>query len=183
MSDEQMDNEHTTPPFVARTIHRFSVLIILAWLALTVIVSIGVPPLEQVEKERSVSTSPDDAPSLKAMKRMGEDFKESDSNSVAMIVLEGQQPLGDDAHKYYDRLIRQLEDDPKHVQHIRNFWGDPLTAGAAQSADGKAAYVQLDLAGSLGQALGIESAEAVRDIVGRTPPPAGLKVYVTGPTP
>jgi RND superfamily putative drug exporter len=181
MSDEQMDNEHTTPPFVARTIHRFSVPIILAWLALTVIVSIGVPPLEQVEKERSVSTSPDDAPSLKAMKRMGEDFKESDSDSVAMIVLEGQQPLGDDAHKYYDRLIRQLEDDPKHVQHIQNFWGDPLTAAGAQSADGKAAYVQLNLAGNLGEASANESAEAVSDIVARTPAPPGVKAYVTGP--
>ena len=39
---------------------------------------------------------------------MDEDFKESNSGSVAMIVLEGQQPLGDDAHRYYDRLIRQL---------------------------------------------------------------------------
>jgi putative drug exporter of the RND superfamily len=180
MSDEQMDNEHTTPPFVARTIHRFSVPIILAWLALTVIVSIGVPPLEQVEKERAVSTSPDDAPSLKAVKRMGEDFKESDSNSLAMIVLEGQQPLGDDAHKYYDRLIRQLEDDPKHVQHIQNFWGDPLTAAGAQSADGKAAYVQLNLAGNLGEASANESAEAVSDIVARTPAPPGVKAYVTG---
>jgi putative drug exporter of the RND superfamily len=180
MSDEQMDNEHTTRPFVARTIHRFSVLIILAWLALTVIVSIGVPPLEQVEKERAVSTSPNDAPSLKAMKRMGEDFKESDSDSVAMIVLEGQQPLGDDAHKYYDRLIRQLEDDPKHVQHIQNFWGDPLTAAGAQSTDGKAAYVQLNLAGNLGEASANESAEAVSDIVARTPAPPGVKAYVTG---
>ena len=29
-----MGNEHTAPPFVARTIHRFSVPIILAWLAI-----------------------------------------------------------------------------------------------------------------------------------------------------
>ena len=36
------------------------------------------------------------------MKRMGEDFKESNSENVAVIVLEGEQPLGDDAHKYYD---------------------------------------------------------------------------------
>ena len=63
MSDEHLGNEHTAPPFVARTIHRFSVPIILAWLAITVIVSIGVPSLEQVEKEHSVSLSPKDAPS------------------------------------------------------------------------------------------------------------------------
>ena len=179
-----MSNKHTTPPFIARTIHRFSVLIILAWLAISVILAIGVPPLEQViEKENSVSLNNNDMPSIKAMKRMGEDFKESNSASVGMIVLEGQERLGDDAHHYYDRLIRQLEDDPKHVQHIRNFWGDPLTASAAESADGKAAYVQLDLAGDTGQTSGNESAEAVRDIVERTPPPPGVKTYVTGPAP
>jgi RND superfamily putative drug exporter len=181
MSDDYLGNEQTKPPFVARTIHRFSVPIILAWLAIAVIVTVGVPSLEQVEKERSVSLSPVDAPSIKAMKRMGEDFKESNSDSVAMIVLEGQQPLGDNAHNYYDRLIRQLENDPKHVRHVQDLWGDPLTAGGAQSADGEAAYVQLSLAGDQGTSLANESAEAVRNIVDRTPAPNGLKVYVTGP--
>ena len=181
MDDDYMGNEQTKPPFIARTIHRFSVPIILAWLAITVIVSVGVPSLEQVEKERSVSLSPKDAPSIKAMKRMGKDFKESDSDSVAMIVLEGQQPLGDNAHNYYDRLIRQLENDPKHVQHVQDLWGDPFTAGGAQSADGEAAYVQVNLAGDQGTSLANESAEAVRSIVERTPAPNGVKVYVTGP--
>ena len=83
MSDEHVGNEHTTPPLVARTIHRFSVPIILAWLAIAVILGIGVPSLEQVEKEHSVSLTPSDAPAFKAAKRMGQDFKESDSDSVA----------------------------------------------------------------------------------------------------
>jgi RND superfamily putative drug exporter len=181
MINKHMGNEHTAPPFVARTIRRFSVPIILAWLAIAFIVGAGVPSLEQVEKERSVSLTPSDAPAFKAAKRLGEDFQESDSGSVAMIVLEGQHPLGDDAHRYYDRLIRQLKDDPKHVPHIQDFWGDPLTASAAQSADGKAAYVQVDLAGNQGTTVGNESTAAVRDIVGRMPPPAGVKAYVTGP--
>ena len=38
------------------------------------------------------------------MMRMGKDFKESDSDSFAMIVLEGQQPLGDDAHSVLCRI-------------------------------------------------------------------------------
>jgi RND superfamily putative drug exporter len=178
MSNHQL---HNTRPFVARTIRRLSVPIVLAWLAITVIVSIGVPSLEQVEREHSVSQSPKDAPSIRALNRMVEDFKEANSESVAMVVLEGENPLGDAAHQYYNRLIRQFHDDPKHVQHIQNFWGDPLTAGAAQSADGKAAYVQLDLAGRMGAAEGNGAAQAIRDIVARTPPPPGVKAYVTGP--
>jgi putative drug exporter of the RND superfamily len=178
MSNHQLD---IRAPLVARTIHRFSVPIILGWLAVIVLLSIGVPSLDVVEKEHSVPLNPTDAPSFRAAIRMKEDFQESNSGGLAMIVLEGQEPLGDDAHKYYDRLIRQLQDDPKHVQHIQNFWGDELTKGAAQSADGKAAYVQLDLAGHPGQPLGNESVEAVQHIVGQIPAPPGVKAYVTGP--
>ena len=181
MSNKHVDEEQLARPRVARTIHRFSALIILAWLAIAVIVTISVPPLEQVEREHAISLSPQDAPSFQAMTRMGEVFKESNSESVAVLVLEGDQPLGDDAHRYYDSIIRQLKDDSTHVQHIQDFWGDPLTAGAAQSADGKAAYVQLNLAGRMGQALGNESVDAVRGVVDRTPPPPGVKAYVTGP--
>ncbi|MGA9493438.1 MAG: MMPL family transporter, partial [Mycobacterium sp.] len=178
-----MSNHHlrNSRLFVARTIRRLSVLIILAWLAIACVATIGVPSLEQVTAEHSVSPNPDDAPSFKAAKRIGEDFKETRSASAAMVVLEGQQPLGDDAHRYYDRLVRSLDDDPKHVQHVHDFWSDPLTAGAAQSADGKAVYVQLDLAGASGQTVGHESVEAVRHIVEHIPPPPGVKAYVTGP--
>jgi RND superfamily putative drug exporter len=178
MSNHQLPNSR---PFAARMIRRLAVPIVLAWLAITVIVTIGVPPLEQVEQQHSVSETATDAPSFKAANRMVEDFKEANSENVAMVVLEGQQRLGDDAHRYYDRLVRQFKDDPTHVQHIQDFWGDPLTAGVAQSGDGKAVYVQLDLAGHLGATLGNESVQAVRDIVGRTPSPAGVKAYVTGP--
>jgi RND superfamily putative drug exporter len=176
-----MSTERPRTPFIARTIRRFALFIILAWVALTLIVTLAVPSLEGVGQEHSVPLSPKDAPSVQAMMRMGKDFKESDSDSFAMIVLEGQQPLGDDAHAYYAGLVRALRDDPKHVEHAQDLWGDRLTAAGAQSADGKAAYVQLNLAGDQGTALGQESVAAVRTIVERRPPPSGVKVYVTGP--
>src|SRR5246500_2353851 len=177
-----MSTERPRIPFIARTIRRLSLLVILAWAALTLIVTFAVPSLERVGQEHSVPMSPKDAPSVQAMMRMGKDFKESDSDSFAMIVLEGQQPLGDDAHKYYAKLVRELRDDPKHVEHVQDLWGDRLTAAGAQSDDGKAAYVQVNLAGNQGTTLGQESVAAVRDIVQRTPPPPGVKVYVTGPS-
>ncbi|AKS34808.1 RND family transporter [Mycolicibacterium goodii] len=166
---------------LAWVIRTFSVPIILGWVAITVLVTLAVPPLEVVEQQHSVSLSPPDAPSVKAMTRMGEVFRESDSESVAVIVLEGRDPLGGDAHRFYDSIVRQLKDDTAHVQHVQDFWGDPLTAGAAQSADGKAAYVQLNLVGSFGQALANESVQAVRDIVENTPVPPGVQAFVTGP--
>ncbi|MGH3560841.1 MAG: MMPL family transporter, partial [Mycobacterium sp.] len=176
-----INTEHAQRSFIARIIRRLSVPIILGWLALLVVLNFSVPSLEQIGKERSVSMSPKDAPSMQAMMRMGKVFGESDSDSIAMIVLESDQPLGDAAHKYYDDLVEKLKADTRHVQHVQDFWGDPLTAAGAQSSDGKATYVQLNLAGNQGQTLANESVEAVRNLVHSTPRPAGLKVYVTGP--
>ena len=181
MSNHHAPYERTEKrSFVAGPIHKLAVPIILGWLALALLVSVGVPPLEQVAKEHPVSLNTNDASSVRAMTRMGKVFKESDSDSTVVIVLEGDQPLGQDAHQYYGDLIRQLRADTKHVQHIQDFWGDPLTAAGAQSADGKAAYVQLNLVGDQGTSLSNQSVDAVRKIIERTPAPKGLKAHVTG---
>src|SRR5262249_20155840 len=176
-----MSTERTKTPFTARMIRTLAPVIILAWVALTLTVSFGVPWLETVGREHSVPLAPQDAPAVEAMQRMGRNFQESDSDSFAMLVLEAQQPLGDDVHPYYDGLIRALKSDSKHVEHVQDLWSDRLTAAGAQSPDGKAVYVQLNLAGNQGTTLGHDSITAVRNIVDRTPPPPGVKVYVTGP--
>ncbi|MEZ0364412.1 RND family transporter [Mycobacterium sp. pUA109] len=178
-----MTTERTDRPFLARTIRMVSAPIILAWLVVAALLTFAIPSLEQVGKERAAPIMADDAPSVRAMKRIGEVFQESESDSTAMIVLEGDQPLGDAAHQYYDLLIRQLVNDPKHVRHVEDFWSDPLTAAGVQSADGKAAYVQVNLAGNEGEDLANESVRAVQGIVARTPAPPGVKAYVTGWTP
>jgi putative drug exporter of the RND superfamily len=183
-----------SPPksFVALVIRRLSLLVILAWLALTLISTLAsvnwswksaIPSLEHVAEKHSVSLMPKDAPSVQAMDRIGADFKESSSDSSAMIVLEGQDPLGENAQRYYAGLIRDLRNDPKHVEHVQDLWGDRLTSSSVQSPDGKSAYVQVNLVGDQGTALGDESVAAVRNIVDRSPPPQGVKAYVTGAAP
>jgi putative drug exporter of the RND superfamily len=179
-----MTNRHVgAHPMIPRFIRLFCVPITLGWLAIVVLVNVIAPQLEVVGEAHAVSLAPNDAPSMQAMQRVGGDFQEFNSNSSAMIVLESDQPLGEEAHKYYDGLIDKLEADKKHVQHVQDFWGDPLTASGSQSADNKAAYVQLYLAGNQGESLANESVQAVRDIVASTTSPPGLKAYVTGPAP
>ena len=167
----------------ARMILRLSVPIVLFWLALAASTNVFVPQLERVAQAHNVSLSPQDAPSLQASKRIGKVFHEFDSDSSAMIVLEGDQPLGADAHHYYDGLIRKLSQDTKHVEHVQDFWGDTLTAAGSQSADGKSALVQVYLAGNQGESLANQSVDSVRDIVDHTPPPPGVKAYLTGAAP
>ncbi|BBY65252.1 MMPL/RND family transporter [Mycolicibacterium helvum] len=172
---------HRAHPRIPRFIRTFAVPIILGWIALIVVLSTVVPSLEDVGKLRSVSMSPNDAPSLIATKRVGQVFKEYNTSSSVMVVLEGDQPLGADAHAFYDKIVQQLRADPTHVQHVQDFWGDSFTAAGAQSADNKAAYVQVYIGGDQGETLANESVGAVRKVIADTPAPPGVKAYVTGP--
>ena len=173
--------KHGVRPAIPHFIRRFAVLIIIGWIAIIALLNVIVPQLDTVGQMRSVSMSPDDAQSVIATKHVGEVFGEYKSNSSVMIVLEGQNPLGNDAHAYYDQIVKKLDADTKHVEHVQDLWSDPLTGAGAQSNDGKAAYVQVYLAGNQGEALANESVEAVQNMVKSVPAPNGVKAYVTGP--
>ncbi|WP_165645493.1 MMPL/RND family transporter [Mycobacteroides abscessus] len=164
-----------------RFVRRFAVPTLTTWLFMTVAVNVLVPPIESVAREHAVTMSPHDAPAMIAAKHIGQKYHESDSDSIAMIVLESDDPLGERAHQYYDNLVLALQADTRHVQHVQNVWGDPLTASGVQSRDGRAAYVQVNLAGDQGSTLGNKSVVAVREIVDNSTPPQGVTVYVTGP--
>ncbi|MCV7194720.1 RND family transporter [Mycolicibacterium brumae] len=176
---------HATPDThrgIARFLRRYAVLVVAAWIALIAVVSSTVPTLEEVGDMRSVSMSPENAPSMIAIKRIGEVFDEFKSDSSAMIVLERDTPLGDVDHIFYDGMVDQLEADTRHVEHVQDFWGDSITEAGAQSDDGHAAYVAVYLAGNMGEALANESVQAVQSLVDGMEKPEGLKVYVTGAT-
>ncbi len=180
-TDAMPPARHAARPKLPRFIRTFAVPIVLAWVVIVALLNTVVPQLEEVGKLRAVSMSPNDAPALIATKHVGQKFEEYDTSSSVMIVLEGDEPLGPDAHAFYDEVVRKLNADTKHVQHVQDFWGDTLTAAGAQSIDGKAAYVQVYIAGDQGEALANESVRVVRDTVEGTQPPPGVKAYVTGP--
>ncbi len=61
-------------PLIPRFIHPCAIPLLLGWVALTVLLNVAVPSLEEVGQEHSVSLSPDDAPSMAAMKHIGHVF-------------------------------------------------------------------------------------------------------------
>lgn len=112
----------TTTDRVAKWIRRLCVPIMLFWLAITILSNALVPQLEAVGAEHNVALSSPSSPSLQAFQRIGKVFHEFDSDSAAMVVLEGDQPLGADAHRYYDELVKRFNEDTKHVEHVQDFW-------------------------------------------------------------
>ncbi len=123
---------HPKRPLFAHALRILALPIILFWVLFAVLVNVIAPQLEVVGELHSAPMAPEDAPSMQAMKLMGANFKEFDSNSTIMVVIEGQQPLGPEAHEYYDEIIRKLRQEPEHIQHIQDFWGDTLTAAGAE---------------------------------------------------
>ena len=170
-------------PFVPRMVRAFAIPIIAFWGLLAVSTNTFMPQVERVAEELAGPVVPHYAPSQRALLAIGAKFQESNSTSLAMVVLEANRPLGDVDHQYYDDLMRRLLQDTKHVQSAIDLWGKPITAAGAQSLDGKSSYVLLRLAGDIGQMQANESVAAVRDIVAKDTPPPGLKVYVSGAAP
>lgn len=95
MSEHRVDDhvlESAQGSRAARTIRRLAVPIAILWVAIAALTNIVTPQLEVVGAVHTVAQSSPDSPSLKAMKHIGAVFGEFDSDSNAMIVLEGDQP-------------------------------------------------------------------------------------------
>ncbi|MDT5115719.1 MAG: putative drug exporter of the superfamily, partial [Mycobacterium sp.] len=167
-------------PRLAHAIRILALPIIVIWLLIAVGVNVFVPQLEAVAEDVSVPLSPSDAPSVTGMKHIGEKFKEYDSDNLVLVTLVGEKPLGEDAHHYYDDLVKKLQQDTQHVEHALNFWGQRFTSSGVESYDHKAAYVQVNLRGDQGGAVGDKSVDSVRKIVADSKPPPGVKAYVAG---
>jgi RND superfamily putative drug exporter len=176
-----MSAEKNTRPAFMRAVYALAWPIIIVWVLVTIAVNVLAPQVELVARTHSVTMSPEDAPAMIAAKEIGAKFEESDSDSLVMLVFEGEEKLGEAAHRWHDNLVETLRDDPDHVQHVTDLWGTPSTAAGVQSTDGRSAYTQINLAGDQGSTLGNESVKAVRDMVADSDPPDGVEAYVTGP--
>ncbi|MCW2659199.1 MAG: mmpL8 8, partial [Mycobacterium sp.] len=179
-----MSNAHSAPrrPIVPRLIRVLSIPIIVFWVLVAVGLGLLAPSLDAVADKHSVSLAPRSSPAFQGMMNIGHVFKQFDSDSTAMVVLEGQDKLGDSAHGFYNQIVTKLHADRGHVENVQDFWSDPLTAAGSQSPDGKAAYVQVFLVGAQGTSPSHESVAAVRDIVASVPAPSGVKAYAASNT-
>lgn len=175
----------TTPvrqPWFARLLYTFALPVIVLWLGAAGVLNLAVPQLETVIKEHAKSFLPDDAASVQAIVKLGDHFGGAGTNNFVYLLLEGDAPLGPEAHRYYTTLLNRINADTAHVNSALDLWSDPQFAPANESADGKAAYVLLNLSGNMGTALAMASTQAVRDIIADTPPPPGITAHLTGPS-
>ena len=153
----------------------FSVPILLGWLALTVHRQRRRAPDGSGRRGARGVVDPQrcavDAGDASAS---GKYFKEFDSNSSAMVVLEGDQPLGAEAHHYYDGLIPSCRRTPTTSSTSRTSGVIRSPRRGRRAPTARPPTFSCIWPATRARRLANESVEAVRDIVASTtPPPPG----------
>jgi putative drug exporter of the RND superfamily len=176
--------EQVNRPRVAKLLRVLAIPIIVFWVLVGVATNVLVPSLDATTSANAGPLVGRDAPSSQAAILTGNEFKESNYTSVAVVLLQTDgRKLGDEDHRYYNELVRRLLQDTKHVQSVQDLWGKPVTMSGSQSADAEATTLTVRPTGDLGSATANDSIDAIRKIVEKLPKPNGLDAYVTGPAP
>ncbi|GAA1518049.1 MMPL family transporter [Nocardioides humi] len=164
----------------ARLAVRHAGWVVLAWLAITAVMNVAVPQLEEIAGRDSSPMVPKDAPSMRAVELMNEEFSSGDSESFIVVAMERTSGLTKADRRYAEGLVAALaedEDDVAFVQDVR----DPALRRALTSEDRQARYLLVGITGATGAPSSLRQVAAVRAIVGERAPD-GLTVEVTGPT-
>ena len=124
---------------------------------------------------------PRDIPSLQALDRMAKAFGEVGSTTTVVVAMENPDGLTPQVRQRYSTMVDKLRADPNQVKLVRDLLADPVTAGQATSRDGKAWYLPVGIAGTLGSPRAAEAVQSVRDVAANAF--AGTKTVskVTGP--
>src|ERR1700733_13416675 len=183
-NERPKDVEQVNRPRVAKLLRVLAIPIIVFWVLVGVATNVLVPSLDATTSANAGPLVGRDAPSSQAAILTGNEFKESNYTSVAVVLLQTKgRKLGDEDHRYYDELVRRLLQDTKHVQSVQDLWGKPVTMSGSQSADAEATTLTVRPTGDLGSSQANKSIGAIRDVIAKVPKPGGLSAYITGPAP
>ena len=166
---------------LARFTVRHKALVIGAWIGLAVVLALVFPQLETVVQKQSVQLIPRDVASFQTIDRMSEAFGEQGSKTMLFVAMEDPAGLTPPTRKRYADLVSRLRADTSHVLLVQDLLADPVTATQALSQDGKAWYLPVGVAGTLGDPAAAESVTAVRSIADQSFDGSSTTVRVTGP--
>jgi putative drug exporter of the RND superfamily len=166
---------------VARFAVRHKAVVGGVWLGLAVVLAMAFPQLETVVRRQSVDPVPRDIPSLQALDRMAKAFGEVGSTTTVVVAMENPDGLTPQVRQRYSAMVGELRADSGRVKLVRDLLSDPMTAGQATSRDGKAWYLPVGIAGTLGSPRAAESVQSVRDVAANAFVDTKTVSKVTGP--
>ncbi|MDF3340962.1 MMPL family transporter [Mycolicibacterium septicum] len=156
-------------------------IVIGTWLGLGVVLAMLFPQLETVVKHQSLDPIPRDVASFQTLDRMGRAFGEEGSTTMVVVAMENPDGLTQAVRERYAAMVSALRADSENVSLVQDLLADPVTARQATSTDGKAWYLPVGIAGTLGGPRAAESVESVRGISTDAFDGTSTVAHVTGP--
>ncbi|WP_231639539.1 MMPL/RND family transporter [Mycobacterium sp. Marseille-P9652] len=160
---------------------RHKALVIGGWIGVAVVLAMAFPQLETVVRQQSVQLIPNDATSFHAADDMAAAFGEQGAKTTIVIAMEDPGGLNPASRQRYNALVGALRADKTHVLLIQDLLADATTEAQAVSKDGKAWFLPIGIAGTLGDPKSAESVDAVRATVARAFAGSSTTADVTGP--
>ena len=162
---------------LGRVVVRAPWLVIAAWIALVVVLSVAFPALTKVVESQTMQPLPPQA--MAATEQMAKDFHESAQNIVVVVMTDehGLTPADNDT---YRALADKLRGDTSDVSAVQDFVSTPALRQLMVSTDNKAFYMAVTLKAPAGSPESSQAYQRIAQIVKQSTAGSALTAHVTG---
>ena len=160
---------------------RWPWLVIAAWLALAISVTMAFPSLAVLAQKAPASILPANAPSVVSQKQMSETFKEASADNILIVVLTNEKGFTPADEVVYRNLVGALRAETEDVAALQDFVTTPPLREILVSKDNKAWLLPVNIVGEVATPKAIAATKraihTVQDAVAGT----SLQASTTGP--
>jgi RND superfamily putative drug exporter len=152
-------------------------LVIAAWVALVVVLSIAFPTLTKIVANQTMQPLPPEA--MAATQQMATDFGDTAQN-ILVVVMSDDQGLKPADDQTYRALADKLRGDGRDVATVEDFVSTPALRQLMVSKDNKAFYMAVTLKAPAGSPESSEAYKRVGQTIEQTTAGSALTTHVTG---
>jgi len=167
--------------WIGRSVVRWPWLVIGAWIALAISVTMAFPSLAVLAQKAPASILPGNAPSVVSQKQMSEAFKEASSDNILLIVLTNEKGFTPADEVVYRNLVDKLRAETEDVAALQDFVTTPPLREILVSKDNKAWLLPVNIVGEVATPAAIEATKRANQTVQDTVAGTSLRAYTTGP--
>ena len=162
---------------LGRVVVRAPWLVITAWIALVVVLSVAFPALTKVVESQTLQPLPPQA--MAATQQMAKDFHESSLNIVVVVMTDphGLRPADNDAYRALADKLRNATND---VSAVQDYISTPALRPLMVSTDNKAFYMAVTLKAPAGSPESSQAYQRIAQIVKQSTAGSTLTAHVTG---
>jgi len=167
--------------WIGRFVVRWPWLVIGAWIALAISVTMAFPPLAVLAQKAPASILPTNAPSVVSQKQMSEAFAEASSDNVLLVVLTNEKGFTPADEVVYRDLVGALRAQTEDVAALQDFVTTPPLREILVSKDNKAWLLPVNIVGEVATPKAIAATKRAIQTVQDTVAGTSLQAYTTGP--